>query len=76
MIELLLNRYEQLRRSFDDMRYGELPKHPLVGLGSLTMFDPSRAPDGKATMHAWDYVPFERLDGRAWTTPSANTPRA
>ncbi len=66
MIELLPNRYEQLRRSFDDMRYGEFSKYPLVGLGSLTMFDPSRVPAGKATMHAWDYVPFERLDGHTW----------
>jgi phytoene dehydrogenase-like protein len=66
MIELLPNRYEQLRRSFDDMRYGEFSKYPLVGLGSLTMFDPSRVPAGKATMHAWDYVPFEPLDGRSW----------
>ncbi len=66
MIELLPNRYEQLRRSFDDMRYGGFSKYPLVGLGSLTMFDPSRVPAGKATMHAWDYVPYERLDGRSW----------
>jgi phytoene dehydrogenase-like protein len=66
MIELLPNRYEQLRRSFDDMRYGGFSKYPLVGLGSLTMFDPSRVPPGKATMHAWDYVPYDRLDGRTW----------
>jgi phytoene dehydrogenase-like protein len=66
MIELLPNRYEQLRRSFDDMRYGGFSKYPLVGLGSLTLFDPSRVPPGKATMHAWDYVPYERLDGRSW----------
>ncbi len=66
MIELLPNRYEQLRRSFDDMRYGEFSKYPLVGLGSLTMFDPGRVPAGKATLHAWDYVPFERLDGHTW----------
>ena len=48
------------------MRYGEFSKYPLVGLGSLTMFDPSRVPAGKATMHAWDYVPYERSDGRSW----------
>ena len=30
------------------------------------MFDPSRVPPGKATMHAWDYVPYERADGRSW----------
>jgi len=66
MIELLPNRYEQLRRSFDDMRYGGFSSYPLVGLGSLTLFDPSRVPPGKATMHAWDYVPYQRLDGKSW----------
>jgi phytoene dehydrogenase-like protein len=66
MIELLPNRYEQLRRSFDDLRYGGFSSYPLVGLGSLTMFDPSRVPAGKATMHAWDYVPYARADGRSW----------
>ena len=30
------------------------------------MFDPSRVPEGKATMHAWDYVPFDRADGKDW----------
>ncbi|HEY8521945.1 MAG TPA: NAD(P)/FAD-dependent oxidoreductase [Gammaproteobacteria bacterium] len=66
MIELLPTRYDTLRKSFDNLRYGELSDYPLVGLGSLTMFDPSRAPPGKATMHVWDYVPYERADGRHW----------
>jgi len=66
MIELLPVSYEQLRRSFDDVRYRGFSKYPLVGLGSLTMFDPARVPEGRATMHAWDYVPYERADGRAW----------
>ena len=30
------------------------------------MFDASRAPPGKATMHVWDYVPYQRADGRSW----------
>ena len=66
MIELLPNDYDVLRKSFDDLRYGELSRNPLVGLGSLTMFDDSRVPAGNATMHAWDYVPFERADGMGW----------
>jgi phytoene dehydrogenase-like protein len=66
MIELLPSSYEQLRRSFDDLRYGQLSTIPLVGLGSLTMFDQSRAPKGCAEMHAWDYVPYVRPDGRSW----------
>ena len=66
MIELLPNEYEPLRRSFDELRYGNLSQHPLVGIGSLTMFDPSRAPAGKATAHIWDYAPYKRRDGRTW----------
>jgi phytoene dehydrogenase-like protein len=66
MNELLPNRYEQLRRSFDDLRYGGLSQYPLIGFGSLSAFDPSRVPEGRATLHAWDYVPYERPDGRPW----------
>jgi phytoene dehydrogenase-like protein len=66
MIELLPNEYATIRKSFDSLRYGELSAYPLVGLGSLTMFDPSRVPPGKATMHVWDYVPFTRADGKNW----------
>jgi phytoene dehydrogenase-like protein len=66
MTELLPTRYELLRRSFDDLRYGQLASYPLIGLGSLSEFDHSRAPAGRATLHAWDYVPYERADGRPW----------
>jgi phytoene dehydrogenase-like protein len=66
MIELLPNEYDTLRKSFDPIRYREFSSYPLVGLGSLTMFDDSRAPPGKATMHAWDYVPYDRSDGQNW----------
>jgi phytoene dehydrogenase-like protein len=66
MLELLPGSYEVLRRSFDDLRYGQLSNYPLIGLGSLSQFDPSRAPAGNATVHAWDYVPYDRPDGRSW----------
>jgi phytoene dehydrogenase-like protein len=66
MIELLPENYETLRRAFDDLRYGEFVRTPLVGLGSLSMFDPSRVPEGKAILHAWDYVPYRRPDGLSW----------
>jgi phytoene dehydrogenase-like protein len=66
MLELLPARYELLRRSFDELRYGELASHPLIGLGSLSEFDGSRVPAGAATLHAWDYVPYARADGRSW----------
>jgi phytoene dehydrogenase-like protein len=66
MTELLPDRYEQLRRSFDELRYGQFSSYPLVGLGSLSEFDPSRVPTGAATLHAWDYVPYVRADRRSW----------
>jgi phytoene dehydrogenase-like protein len=66
MIELLPNDYDRVRKSFDDLRYGQMSAYPLVGLASLTMFDPTRAPAGKATVHLWDYVPYVRGDGKSW----------
>jgi phytoene dehydrogenase-like protein len=66
MIELLPNDYELLRRSFDDIRYGHMSQYPLLGIGSLTMFDPSRVPAGKAIAHIWDYAPYKRRDGFSW----------
>ena len=66
MIELLPNSYDTMRKSFDGLRYGEFTNPPLIGLGTLTMHDASRAPPGKATMHVWDYVPHDRKDGKSW----------
>lgn len=66
MVELMPDSYETLRRSFDDLRYGGFVRTPLIGLGSLSQFDPSRVPAGKAVLHAWDYVPYHRPDGRDW----------
>src|SRR5690606_32836094 len=66
MVELLPNDYETLRRSFDEIRYGNLMPYPLLGFGSLSQFDESRVPPGKAILHLWDYVPYQRKDGRSW----------
>jgi phytoene dehydrogenase-like protein len=66
MVELLPEKYETLRRDFDELRYGQFLPVPLLGLGSLSRFDPSRVPPGKAILHLWDYVPYQRPDGRSW----------
>jgi phytoene dehydrogenase-like protein len=66
MVELLPERYETLRRDFDELRYGQFLPVPLLGLGSLSQFDPSRVPAGKSILHLWDYVPYERPDGKSW----------
>ncbi|HZV17240.1 MAG TPA: NAD(P)/FAD-dependent oxidoreductase [Sphingobium sp.] len=72
MIELMPDSYETLRRAFDDLRYGGFVRTPLVGIGSLSRFDPSRVPEGKAILHAWDYVPYNRPDGRSWDETKAD----
>jgi phytoene dehydrogenase-like protein len=66
MYELMPAEYEDLRRAFDELRYGNFSPTPLVGVGQLTQHDPSRCPEGKAIFHAWDYVPYQRKDGRNW----------
>ncbi len=66
MVELMPDSYETLRKAFDDLRYGGFVRTPLIGLGSLSQFDPSRVPEGKAILHAWDYAPYERPDGSSW----------
>jgi phytoene dehydrogenase-like protein len=66
MYELMPANYDDMRRAFDELRYGNLSPTPLVGVGQLTQHDPSRAPEGKAIFHAWDYVPYKRPDGRSW----------
>jgi phytoene dehydrogenase-like protein len=66
MYELMPANYEDMRRAFDELRYGQFSPTALVGVGQLTQHDPTRAPEGKAIFHAWDYVPYERPDGRSW----------
>lgn len=66
MVEMLPTSYEILRRDFDELRYGQFSGYPLLGLGSLSQFDPSRVPPGKAILHLWDYVPYRRPDGASW----------
>src|SRR4030095_11623898 len=51
MNELLPTSYEQLRRSFDDLRYSGFSKYPLVGFGSLPPFGSSPGPEGRAAFH-------------------------
>jgi len=66
MYELMPASYGTMRRACDDRRYGGFGRRPLVGVGQLPQHDPSRAPEGKAIFHAWDYVPYERPDGASW----------
>ena len=47
MVELLPTSYETLRRDFDELRYGQFMPYPLLGLGSLSQFDPSARAGGQ-----------------------------
>jgi len=71
MIELMPSSYRELRECFDDLRYGDFMRQRLLGLGSLSMFDASRTPPGKAIAHIWDYAPYVRPDGRGWDEAKA-----
>src|SRR5690606_27336590 len=67
MIDMAPATFNELRRLFDELKYG-MPSRSLLGLGSPSGHDQSRAPAGKATMHMWDYVPYEHPAGghNAW----------
>jgi phytoene dehydrogenase-like protein len=67
MIDMVPATFNELRRFFDELKYG-FPNSSLLGVGSPTGHDPSRAPAGKATMHMWDYVPYDHPAGgaKAW----------
>lgn len=54
---------ETFMRSFVDFRYGDLSQKPLMAALNLARWDPSRAPDGGATLAYYIYVPFNLRDG-------------
>lgn len=52
----------ELRRQFDGLKYGQ----PATGIPSAvtpSVWDPTRAPDGKHTLYLLGYVPFELAEG-------------
>lgn len=65
LVELLPTRLDALRKSFDALKYGELPQVPLFGALCPTTIDPSRAPPGKATMYLFSYAPYHLAEGGA-----------
>jgi phytoene dehydrogenase-like protein len=65
LVELLPTSLNDLRRSFDQLKYGECPDTPLFGAGSHSVMDPSRAPAGKATMYFFSYAPYHLANGGA-----------
>ncbi|NKJ02358.1 NAD(P)/FAD-dependent oxidoreductase [Novosphingobium sp. SG707] len=65
VVELHSGGMEDFLRKFDDMKYGHLPKKPLIGASSPSVADTTRVPEGKATFYAFSYAPYELADGGA-----------
>ena len=61
--ELMPANMTTFRQYFDALRYGRMPDTSLLGLTSPSVFDASRCPPGKATLHVWDYVPYSHPEG-------------
>lgn len=56
---------EDFRRSFDSLKYGELPDHFSGYTTCNTLFDGTRAPQGKHTLYFLCSVPYSLKDGGA-----------
>ncbi|WP_313802503.1 NAD(P)/FAD-dependent oxidoreductase [Sphingobium sp.] len=55
--------FEEFRRIFDDLRYGDIPKRFIGHVACHTNLDPSRAPESKHTLYYIHLVPFELRGG-------------
>jgi len=49
---------EQLFAMHEEVAQGKIPSKLSFGTGSVTQFDPSQAPAGKATAYAWHAMPY------------------
>jgi phytoene dehydrogenase-like protein len=57
--------FEEFRRSFDELKYGELPRTFVAGVCIQTDRDASRAPPGKHTLYCFVFAPFNLKHGGA-----------
>lgn len=56
--------FEEIVESEDMVWSGKFPKYPLVLLAQQSLFDPSRAPEGKHTVWAYCHVPNGSAEDR------------
>lgn len=57
---------DEISRAFNDSVTGRIPRHPFMTINNSTIFDPSRAPEGKHIM--WNFVRAPaRLSGKDWS---------
>lgn len=71
-VEFVEKDVEGCRRVFDEYRYGHIPKHHLSPLTMINSnLDPTRAPEGQATMYLYHFAPCVLADGglEAWARP-------
>ena len=71
-VEFVEKDVEGCRRIFDEYRYGYIPKNHLSPLTMINSNkDPSRAPEGHATMYLYHFAPRVLADGGldAWARP-------
>jgi len=71
-VEFVEKSVEGCRRTFDEYRYGYIPKRHLSPLTMINSnLDPTRAPEGQATMYLYHFAPRELADGgiEAWARP-------
>jgi phytoene dehydrogenase-like protein len=61
---------ESYLRVFDDLRYGELPRSPLLAVHDHAQWDATRAPSGGGTLAAVTFCPYALRGGGAarWDT--------
>jgi len=55
---------EEYLRGFDDYQYG-VPNTIMPSWSAATVFDPSRAPQGKHTLYLYHFAPYKLKDGGA-----------
>lgn len=63
LLEVLPSSLEEYRKYFDDLRYHRLPEPKRFVNTIMSRLDPTRAPEGKAVLYHWQYVPYDLADG-------------
>jgi phytoene dehydrogenase-like protein len=48
---------EELARAAEESNRGEVPERPALVVGQQSLFDPTRAPDGRHTLYVYGHVP-------------------
>lgn len=69
--QCLLNGYApetiaEFRKLFATLHDGEMSKQEILSVLTVSDFDPTRAPKGKAVMTSWRLAPFHLSGGRDW----------